>query len=479
MKGIKVNISSAEFKKWGIFLVFLFTIVIVYMVAFKPKGEREARELVDRARATTQEARIALQTNEAVETNSQIENAVKALEKAQSLIIESDFTAARLEAERALRYANNVLEKYDPKKALRSKVQLTEVASDVQVRKSGENSFQRAAKSISLAAGDRIQTGSKSACKIVFMEGMEVIVHPNTLIKIDESFRGASARSMLNVYVDAGSISVQTSSLKEGERASISTEYTSATLYANTETLHHAQKNPQRNQVSVRKGRVDMQLGRQSFNLIKDQRITALRDQPEGAVVDLLPAPTPSGPANFAKFTANANSFASVTFSWDGIQGADSYDLEISRDPFFLNIFEERREFPGQRVVVPNLQPGTYYWRLTSNAIALAEGIPGSVREFSVSEATATREVSNVDAIPPSLNVTEVSVQGYLVIIQGNSERDALVRINDEKALLDEYTGDFSHAATMPGKGIYTINVVAEDRAGNRSYEAVKVEIRD
>ncbi|CAM2008617.1 fibronectin type III domain-containing protein [Acanthopleuribacter pedis] len=477
MKATKINISSTEIKKWAVFGIVLVGLVLVYLVMFNPKGEREAREMVQRAQNTLQEARVAVRTQGNNTPNVSMEEAAKALEKAQSLLIESDYTAAQREAQRANRYAQSVLEQYDPKQTLKAKVTISDFVGNVAVRKNNQNTFVAANRNTVLEIGDRIRTQAGGACRVVFMEGMRILMDPNSLIKIDESFRGAKEKSLLSLYADGGQLEISTSDLGQGRRATISTEFTQSLVYSNSELLHQVENDV--TTILVRTGRVEVQTGSTSVNLVKNQGLIIRRDQPGDAVLALLPSPSPNSPGNFDTYKANANNFVKVTFTWDAVPGANAYHLEVSRDPYLLNLIEEREGFPGQRVILPNLQPGTYYWRITSQSNSGKIGVPSLIREFTVNEGTQRREVANVDNAPPSLQVTKVSVQGYLVIVQGKTERDALVRVNDEKALVDDRTGDFSHATTLPGRGIYTINVVSEDRAGNRSYKPQKIQINE
>lgn len=477
MKAKKINITSTEIKKWAVFGIVLLGLVLVYLALFNPKGEKEARDVVERAQIALQEARVAVQTQADNAPNLSLEQSEKALEKAQSLLIESDYTSAQREAQRALRFAQSVLDQYDPKQTLKAKVTIGDFAGGVTVRKNAQSDFKKANRNTVLEIGDRIRTQNDGACHVVFLEGMRILMEPSSLIKIDESFRGAKEKSLLSLFSDRGSLEISTSDLGQGRRATVSTEFTQASVYSNSELYHQVEQDI--TTLFVRQGRVEIQAGRQTVNLVKDQGVVIRRDQPGEEVLTLLPSPKPTSPTNFDSFKANTNNFAKVNFTWDAVPGANAYHLEVSRDPYLLNLVEERESFPGQRVSMPNLQPSTYYWRLTSQSTSGKLGMRSQIREFTVTESTQTREVSNVDNAPPSLTVTKVSVQGYLVIVQGKTERDALVRVNDEKALVDDRTGDFSHATTMPGRGIYTISVVSEDRAGNRSYKPQKVQINE
>jgi hypothetical protein len=68
------------------------------------------------------------------------------------------------------------------------------------------------------------------------------------------------------------------------------------------------------------------------------------------------------------------------TFSWEVVEGADLYTIDISRDERFFDVVVERRS-PETSLRVQGLDPGTYFWRVATVRGGF-EGSPSVTRYF-------------------------------------------------------------------------------------------------
>jgi hypothetical protein len=69
------------------------------------------------------------------------------------------------------------------------------------------------------------------------------------------------------------------------------------------------------------------------------------------------------------------------TFRWGAVEGAEVYSFEIARDDRFFDLIAERRVGPEASVRIQGLEPGTYFWRVTS-IVRGFEGSPAQRRYF-------------------------------------------------------------------------------------------------
>jgi hypothetical protein len=58
---------------------------------------------------------------------------------------------------------------------------------------------------------------------------------------------------------------------------------------------------------------------------------------------------------------------ANLILSWEPVEGADFYNVQLARDPgFFFNVIDERF-YKDTKISTSNLQPGThYFWRVAA-----------------------------------------------------------------------------------------------------------------
>ncbi len=86
-----------------------------------------------------------------------------------------------------------------------------------------------------------------------------------------------------------------------------------------------------------------------------------------------------------------------------------------------------------------------------------------------------------VDTIPPKLEVYSPTYwekfTSDTVDIKGKTDPDALLKINGEEVTLNA-DGTFDYTLTFDRQGIYTIKIVASDKAGNKTVDTIPVEHR-
>ncbi len=69
-------------------------------------------------------------------------------------------------------------------------------------------------------------------------------------------------------------------------------------------------------------------------------------------------------------------------FQWSPVAEAQAYRIEIARDPDFFDLVEERRIETGPSVRIMDLEPGTYFWRITAVNPGGFEGSPAGESYF-------------------------------------------------------------------------------------------------
>lgn len=468
------GLSSTTIRKWLFFLVFLGSLVLVYFVFLRPGGAGEAQDLLLQARQEISDARVAAQRSKEPGDLANVDLATESLNNAQKYLVESDYSAAKTEAEKALRHARNVLQKTNEVASFKAAVRVDQTQGDVTLRRGATQSLEIGKKGVPIETGDTVTTALGSACKLFFTSGMDAVLLQESQIKLQESFTGST--KITNLYLETGELDVRLIDVPDNVQLHVLTDLGKAII--NPNCIARIIYNPGQATlvVSVLKGRVELEKGSQSTSIRNNQQSAIKSNQLQRLPEDLPPPPELTSPDNFAEFYSNQNGFSLVTLNWEREEKAQNYRVQVSSNPFFTSVVRDRPFFPGTSMAFPDLTNGTYFWRVLSMSPTDLEGMPSESRRFQILE-PKTREDKPVDGKPPHLKISKTQVQGYMYIIQGNSEKDATVWVNNEKAILDDFTGNFIFTASFPVAGIHEVSIVAMDRAGNRTFEKVYVEI--
>jgi hypothetical protein len=116
-------------------------------------------------------------------------------------------------------------------------------------------------------------------------------------------------------------------------------------------------------------------------------------------------------------------------------------------------------------VVLPDLSPGSYYWRLSARDSRGTEGAFSETRKFRIG---SERERASEDKVPPPLQLIDFLPSGALVIIKGRTEPAATIAIDGQP--VDVYDdGTFTAVVKMKHDGPNTLEIVAQDTTGNET----------
>jgi len=480
VRGMKTNRArdaSFDIKKWSFFLLFLIVLIVGFYFMLKPADQKRASQTIAEAEALTLQAREIAQTTNSPQDLANYDLAMDALEKARKLEIESELAAAISEAQKSATYARKVIRDTATANTVRTGNHITTIVGDVLVRVKGQ--FRTADQQITLGPGMLVKTTAEnSGCELSFDNGMVVIMRPGTDLAIEESLDAADDTYRLSLGLESGAIAIETAESGKA-KVQVVAEPGQAIFYRSAAGSVSIQglREPTMG-VRVLSGRVDVRSGTRSLILGPHQATSFTADLFNTQATELVQAPLLSAPPPFARFEANENGFASVALSWEKMTGAISYHVEMSTDPLFVQIHEERYGVIDNRLELPALRPGLYHWRVTSTSADNINGLPSDARQLEVVEEAGDGEVPN-EGKPPTLIIDSVLVQGYMALVQGRTDRDAKVTINDENAILNKEDGTFSHALPFAGRGTFKIVIVAESSSGVLEIAEKSIVIKD
>jgi len=186
----------------------------------------------------------------------------------------------------------------------------------------------------------------------------------------------------------------------------------------------------------------------------------------EGAVVltgqapknkfDVLPPPILSQPGNGKAVFGDI-----AALSWNAVDKAEAYWLEIASDPAFNSMIEVKWGEKSPQFATKKLPPGSYYWRVA----ALDKlGVPGErsdIRHFRLHK----------DVTPPFLRIDEPAhgavMRKGVIEIAGETEPGVEMMISNAKLTVDA-EGKYRHKY-IAHKGNNTVVIMATDLVGNKT----------
>lgn len=175
-----------------------------------------------------------------------------------------------------------------------------------------------------------------------------------------------------------------------------------------------------------------------------------------GGKVTVLAAPDPVSPGQ-----AQVLYTPLAALEWQSVRGARGYWIEIAADPAFDSIVESRWGVEAAHAETKPLEPGAYYWRVTTLD---RFGLPGPHSESLKFEV-------RVDTSAPFLRIdTPASgtiIRRAMLEITGETEPGASVTIAGERADIDAAGRYRARVSAREGENV--IEIVATDPAGNET----------
>jgi hypothetical protein len=266
-----------------------------------------------------------------------------------------------------------------PKEMLSSPGTLAKVASfhgEAEVKRSFDARFIPLVPNLLLREGDEIRTWRGAGARILFEDGNYVLLKSHsraTLVSLGT--REQPSTSRLQLFLKEGSVWSQ---MEHELRGRFEVKTPSAnTIIRGTEFRVKVEPG-EATRVEVLDGRVDFEMGERRLSVGRQEGALAVTGSDSLATAPLPPAPELLAP--LPEEVLRSESF-DQTFRWAAIEGAEAYTLEIARDDQFFDVVDERRVGPEPSVRIQGLEPGTYFWRVTS-IVRGFEGSPAETRYF-------------------------------------------------------------------------------------------------
>jgi hypothetical protein len=348
---------------------------------------------------------------------------------------------------------------------------LVYVKGDVTVKSKKELRYLKAEEGQILKEGDSIRTFSGGYAEVRFDEGNRLNIKPDSLVVIRVMTENRLTK------IRKSSIKLRQSDVEaiirrpevEGSEFVIETPTALAKIAEAKVAVQVSEGNESK--LKVYKGTVNLEVGNEAVEVVKNQSVDISRESKIGNIKDLPPPPVLLHPENLAEFYfRNLNEMQAI-LKWNPVTQVDvKYRLQSALDPYFSDLVIVRMGLSREGVVVQGLKSGIYYWRVSS---VTSEGLEGDFSDYRVFKVT-------IDKTPPEIILDDVlllRVSGKTnAQISGQTEPDASLTINGDSVTPDK-TGRFKYVLSeVPSSA--EIIITAEDRVGNRSVLKKKIQVQ-
>jgi hypothetical protein len=336
------------------------------------------------------------------------------------------------------------------------------IDGSVRVKKAQSQQWIRADYNTSLQKGDFIQTGSDGVARIIFADGTNYVLKPESLIVVEESREDPVTKATrVAVQVTSGAVDLSTGRFEvRGSTSQVSIENTVASLSEDSRATVRNDPNKDVHQITVDQGGADVTRGSTSVHLGQYEQAT-FREGEAGLVRRrVLAPPNLLDPQNMALTVTKDPKSTPIVFSWTPVDGAAGYHLQISPSGMFSNLAAEKKVRGTTSAEIRGLDEGTYYWVVSSIDSKGDESQPSSPNRFNLVQQVGAGQKA-------FLEITKTILHGRVVEVVGRTEPGSTVIINNEQVFSIAPDGTFRHfTSPLPRAGANLITITAQNRKG-------------
>jgi hypothetical protein len=248
---------------------------------------------------------------------------------------------------------------------------ITKFSGRVEIARNFDWKWVKVVPNMLVQQGDWVRTRSRSSVEILQDDGTVIRLRPNSKAMIDLSGSTKSARGdirVTKVKLESGSLVAKVKKLLQRDsRFEIQTP--TATSFIRGTEFRVKVEDGNATRLEVLEGAVDF--GSAAENVSVKGSFGSLAT--DAGTLPVAPQALPAAPAEL--FTPEDkqvldDSLATYQFSWATVANATKYHLEISSDPEFKQLVEEAwldgANADMMSLRIDTLEPGTYFWRVSS-----------------------------------------------------------------------------------------------------------------
>lgn len=347
--------------------------------------------------------------------------------------------------------------------AAKREAHFVNIDGTVRVKKAQSLQWISADYNTNLENGDYIQTGSDGVARIIFADGTNYMLKPDSLIVVEESREDPVTKATrVAVQVSSGAVDLSTGKFEvPGSTSRVSFENATANLAEDSRAMLRNDPRKDVHELTVEQGQASVTRGSTTVQLGQYDQVTFNREKPGLTRLKVISPPLLEDPPNMALTMTKDPKAANLDFAWSHVPGAVAYRLQISPSGMFSNLVVDRSVAGRTSARVTGLEEGTYYWVVSSIDAKGVESQPSAANRFSL--------VQQVEAGSQAfLEVTGIVQHGRVLEVVGRTEPGSTVIINNEQVFSIAADGTFRHFTSPLAKtGANQITITAQNRKGD------------
>ncbi len=231
---------------------------------------------------------------------------------------------------------------------------------DVRVKKVHSSPWIRADYNTSLESGDFVQTSANAVARIIFADGTNYVLKPDSLIVVEQSTEDPVTKATrVAVQVTSGTVDLSTGKFGvPGSTSKVAFEDAVASLGAASRAVVRNDPKSNVHQMTVNRGEAQVTRGSTTVQLGEYDKVTFSANQPGLVRGKVIAPPVLVSPANMALTVTKDPRTTPVEFKWSAVPGAKAYRLEVSPSGMFSNLVVDRK-VKGTSTSVPGLMKGS------------------------------------------------------------------------------------------------------------------------
>jgi hypothetical protein len=349
-----------------------------------------------------------------------------------------------------------------PAPVARKEARFTNLDGTVRIKKAASSQWIRADYNTSLEKGDFVQTQADGVARIVFADGTSYTLKPDALIVVEESREDPVTRATkVAVQVTSGAVDLKTGHF-ETPGSSSQVSFADATASLNEESSAAVRNDPDKDvhEITVDTGQAAVIRGSTSVQLGQYEQVSFAAQTPGLVRNKVIAPPALLTPQNMELKLVRDPKSTSLDFSWTAVPEAKAYHLQISPSVMLSNFVVDKKVSGRTSVSVSGLDEGNYYWMVSAIDSKGVESQPSQANRLNL-----VQEVAGNEAY---LEVTKYIQHGHVVEVQGKTEPDSTVTINNEQVFSIAPDGTFrGFTPPFPNTGSNQITITARDRKGD------------
>ncbi len=333
----------------------------------------------------------------------------------------------------------------------------------VRVKKAQSQQWIRADYNTALERGDFIQTGSDGVARIVFADGTNYVLKPESLIVVEESREDPVTRATrVAVQVTSGAVDLSTGKFEvKGSTSQVAFENAVASLGEDSRAVVRNDPTKNVHEITMDQGGANVTRGSSTIRLGQYEQATFSAGEPGLIRKKVIAPPTLAQPQNMYLMLTKNPRTTDISFAWTPVDGAVAYHLKVSPSGMFSNLVADKKVVGKTTADISGLDEGAYYWVVSSIDANGVESQPSLPNRFNL--------VQQLEAGNKAfLEITKLILHGKVVEVVGRTAPGSTVIINNEQVFAIDADGTFRHFTSPLAKtGANQITITAQDRKGD------------